>query len=73
MIRNDADSQKLYASDPYYQPFISVLNDSKGEPKFRDFIAYQASVINALQSLILDDKPIDYVLRQLQQELEKAL
>ena len=73
MIRNDADSQKLYDSDPYYQPFISVLMDSKGEPKFRDFIAYQAAVINALQGLILDDKPIDDVLRQLQQELEKAL
>ena len=73
MIRDDSDSRELYASDPYYEPFISVLNDSKGEPKFRDFTAYQAAVIKALQDLILDEVPIDTVLGQLQGDLEKAL
>lgn len=73
MIRDDADSRELYASDPYYEPFISVLNDSRGEPKFRDFTAYQAAVIKALQDLILDDVPLDSVLARLQEDLEKAL
>ena len=73
MIRDDADSRELYASDPYYKPFISVLNDSRGEPKFRDFTAYQAAVIKALQDLILDEVPIDSVLARLQGDLEKAL
>lgn len=73
MIRDDADSRELYASDPYYEPFISVLNDSRGEPKFRDFTAYQAAVIKALQDLILDEVPLDSVLARLQGDLEKAL
>lgn len=73
MIRDDADSRELYASDPYYEPFISVLNDSRGEPKFRDFTAYQAAVIKALQDLILDEVPLDSVLARLQEDLEKAL
>lgn len=72
-IRNDKDSKSLYEKDSYYTPFVSILDQSKGEPKFSNFLKYQSSIIEALQALILKKEPLENVLLKLQKNLEEAL